>query len=176
LTAANTSKLGYSAGNKGYMIGTFDKSAPLLTDFESLFVQAEATERGYITGTTGKALYNAAMTQSFVYMGLTTAAAAAYIVSDKSTVNYDLASNKLNLILTQKWVSLNGIAPVEIWNDVRRSGIPTFIHYTEDPARQNPTPPVRLLYPQREIDYNNDNVVAVGTIDAFKSKIFWQNR
>lgn len=176
LTAANTSKLGYSAGVKGYMIGTYDKSAPILTDFESLFIQAEATERGYISGSTGKALYNAALTQSFVYMGLTTAQAAAFIVSDKATVNYDLASNKINLILTQKWISLNGIAPIEIWTDYRRTGIPSFTHFSEDAAKQNATPPVRLLYPQREIDYNNDNVVAVGNINAFTSKIFWQNR
>jgi hypothetical protein len=176
LTAANTSKLGYSAGVKGYMIGTFDKSAPLLTDFESLFVQAEATERGYITGSTGKALYNAAMTQSFVYMGLTAAAAATFATVDKLTVNYDLAPNKKDLILLQKWVSLNGIAPVEIWTDYRRSGIPNFLHFSEDAAKQNATPPVRLFYPQREIDYNNDNVVAVGNINAFTSKIFWQNR
>ncbi len=176
LTAANTSKLGYATGQKGYMIGAFDKSAPLLTDLESLFVQAEATERGYISGSTGKALYNSAMTQSFVYMGLTTTAAAAFLLTDKSTVNYDLAANKLNLILTQKWVSLNGIAPVEVWTDFRRSGIPTFIHWSEDTNKANATPPVRLLVPQREIDYNNDNVVAVGNINAFTSKIFWQNR
>lgn len=176
LTAANTSKLGFLKGDPGYMIGTYNKSAPLLTDFESLFIQAEATERGYITGSTGKALYNAAMAQSFVYMGLTTADAAAYTVSDKSNVNYDLASNKLNLILQQKWVSLNGVAPIEIWTDYRRTGIPSFLHFSEDAAKLNPTPPVRLLIPQREIDYNNDNAVAVGKINAFTSKIFWQNR
>ena len=176
LTAANTSKLGFSKGVQGYMIGTFDKSSPLLTDFESLFIQAEAAERGLITGSTGKALYNAAMTQSFVYMGLTTAAAATYIVSDKSNVNYDLASNKLNLILQQKWISLNGVAPIEIWTDYRRTGIPSFLHFSEDGAKLNATPPVRLLIPQREIDYNNDNAVAVGKINAFTSKIFWQNR
>jgi hypothetical protein len=176
LTAANTSKLGYSKGVQGYMIGTFDKSAPMLTDFESLFIQAEAAERGYISGSTGKALYNSAMTQSFVYMGLTTAAAATYIVSDKSNVNYDLASIKINLILQQKWISLNGICPIEIWTDYRRTGIPSFLHFSEDAAKLNPTPPVRLLIPQREIDYNNDNAVAVGKINAFTSKIFWQNR
>jgi hypothetical protein len=176
LTAANTSKLGFLKGDKGYMIGTFDKSAPLLTDFESLFVQAEATERGYITGSTGKALYNSAMTQSFVYMGLTTTAAAAYVISDKSNVNYDLASNKINLILNQKWISLNGVAPIEIWTDYRRSGQPNFLHFSEDSHKLNATPPVRLLIPQREIDYNNDNAVAVGAINAFTSKIFWQNR
>lgn len=175
LTAANTSKLGFSKGVKGYMIGTYDKSAPLLTDFESLFIQAEAAERGFITGS-AKALYNAAITQSFIYMGLTAAAAAAYVVSDKSVVNYDLASNKINLILQQKWISLNGIAPIEIWTDYRRTGIPSFLHFSEDAAKQNATPPVRLLIPQREIDYNNDNAVAVGTINAFTSKIFWQNR
>lgn len=175
LTAANTSKLGYVKDSKGHMIGTFDKSAPILTDFESLFVQAEATERGFITGS-AKTLYNAAIAQSFVYMGLSSADAASFLNSEKSNVSYDVAPNKVNLILLQKWVSLNGIAPVEIWTDYRRSGIPNFLTFTADPNKANATPPVRLLYPQREISVNNDNVVAVGTINPFTSKIFWQNR
>jgi hypothetical protein len=175
LTAANTSKLGFLLGSKGHMIGTYDKSSPLLTDFESLFIQAEAVLRGYITGD-AKALYNAAMTQSCLYMGLTAADAAAFLALEKTNVNYDMAPNKINLILMEKWVSLNGIAPVEIWTDYRRSGIPNFITFSKDPNVQNPTPPVRLLYPQREISVNNDNVVAVGAINLFTSKIFWQNR
>jgi len=175
LTAANTSKLGYVTGSKGHMIGTYDKSAPLLTDFESLFVQAEAVERGYITGSAND-LYNAAITQSCLYMGLTADDAAAFLALDIPNVTYGMASNKINLILMQKWVSLNGIAPVEVWTDYRRSGIPNFITFSEDPNVANPTPPVRLLYPQREISVNEDNVLAVGEIDAFKSKIFWQNR
>lgn len=174
-TAANTSKLGYVKDSKGHMIGTFDKSAPLLTDFESLFVQAEATERGFITGS-AKALYNSAIAQSFVYMGLSTADAASFLTTEKSNVSYDVAPSKVNLILLQKWVSLNGIAPVEIWTDYRRSGIPNFLTFSADANKANATPPVRLLYPQREISVNNDNVVAVGTINAFTSKIFWQNR
>jgi len=175
LTAANTSKLGYVKDSKGHMIGTFNKSAPLLTDFESLFIQAEAVERGYIAGS-GKDLYNAAITQSCKYMGLTDAQAETFLALDLPNVNYGMASSKVNLILMQKWVSLNGIAPIEVWTDYRRSGIPNFITFSKDPNVANPTPPVRLLYPQREISVNNDNVVAVGTIDAFKSKIFWQNR
>jgi len=177
-TAANTSKLGFSATDAnaaGYMIGTFDKSAPILTDIESLLVQAEAVERGFITGS-GKALYESAITQSFIYLGLTAAQAAAYLATEKTSVNYDLATNKLNLILDQKWVSLNGIAPYEIWTDYRRTGRPANLTFSKDPNVANPTPPVRLLYPQREISVNNDNVLAVGKIDAFTSKIFWQNR
>lgn len=175
LAATATSKLGYLSGNAGYMIGTYDKSAPLLTDFESLLIQAEAVERGYITGT-GKDLYQAGITQSYLYMGLTATDATNFYTGSLSTVNYDLAPNKINLILDQKYVSLNGVAPLEIWTDYRRSGRPTFISFSEDANKANPTPPVRLLYPQREISVNNDNVTAVGTINAFTSKIFWQNR
>jgi hypothetical protein len=175
LTAANTSKLGFLKDSKGHMIGTYNKPAPILTDFESLFIQAEAVERGYITGV-GKNLYNSAITQSFIYMGLTAADATTFLDLQKSAVNYDMATNKITLILLQKWVSLNGIAPVEIWTDFRRSGVPSTLTFSKDPNVANATPPVRLLYPQREISVNNDNVVAVGTINAFTSKIFWQNR
>jgi len=174
-----TSKLGYlkdvAGSGYGYLIGVFNKPAPILTDFESLFLQAEAVERGYITGT-GKTLYNAAVAQSFAWMGLSAAQATTYVSQSNLNTNYDNASNKITLILTQKWVSLNGVAPEEIWTDYRRSGIPAGLHFTEDANKANAAPPVRLLYPQTELSYNNDNVVAVGTIDAFTSKIFWQNR
>jgi hypothetical protein len=171
----STSKLGYLKGNSGYLIGTHDKSAPLLTDFESLFIQAEAAERGFITGN-AKSLYNSAVKQSFLWMGLTEAQADAYVAQEKSNVNYDNSSSKITCILTQKWIALNGIAPLEIWTDYRRTGIPANLHFSADPNVANPTPPVRLLYPQTEISYNNGSVSAVGPIDAFKSKIFWQNR
>jgi hypothetical protein len=63
-----------------------------------------------------------------------------------------------------------------VWTDYRRTGFPDFIHWSADPLKLNPTPPVRLLYPQTEISTNNDNVILQGTIDSFQSKIFWQNR
>jgi hypothetical protein len=170
-----TSKLGYSKGNAGYLIGIPTEAAPVLTDFESLFIQSEAVVRGYITGD-AKALYNSAVTQSFLYMGLNSAQATTYFTQAKFTTNYDNATDKIGLILTQKWVALNGTSPVEIWTDFRRSGYPQNLHFSEQADRANDTPPVRLLYPQREISSNNDNVVAVGAIDAFKTKIFWQNR
>jgi hypothetical protein len=170
-----TSKLGYSKGNAGYLIGIPTEAAPILTDFESLFIQSEAVVRGYITGD-AKALYNSAVTQSFLYMGLLATDASTYYSQAKLTTNYDNASDKIGLIITQKWLALDGVAPVEIWTDYRRTGYPQNLHFSEQADRANDTPPVRLLYPQREISSNNDNVVAVGAIDAFKSKIFWQNR
>ena len=57
-----TSKLGPG------MLQSFDQSAPFLTDFESLFIQAEAAQRGFITGNV-KALYESGVTRSIIYMG-----------------------------------------------------------------------------------------------------------
>jgi hypothetical protein len=63
-----------------------------------------------------------------------------------------------------------------VWTDYRRTGFPDFLHWSQDPARKNDTPNVRLLYPQTEINTNNDNVLKQGDINPFTSKIFWQNR
>ena len=89
---------------------------------------------------------------------------------------FDISTDKLRTILTQKWCALNGISPQPIWVDYRRTGYPDFLHFTEEPARKNDTPPVRLFYPQTEISTNNENVLKQGTINLFTSKIFWQNR
>jgi hypothetical protein len=170
-----TSKLGYLKGDAGYLIGTPTQSAPVLTDFESLFIQAEAVQRGYITGD-AKALYNSAVNQSFMQMGFTSADATTYYSQAKLTTNFDNAPDKIVLIITQKWLALNGTSPVEIWTDYRRTGYPQNLHFSEQADRKNDTPPVRLPYTADEVSSNNENVVAVGPIDPFTSKIFWQNR
>jgi hypothetical protein len=165
-----TSKLGPG------MLQSFNQDAPLMTDFEALFLQAEAVQRGLITGSTAKALYETAVTESIVHMGGidgTSASAATYLAQAKSTVNWDIATDKVKLIITQKWCALNGLTPMPMWADWRRTGYPDFLHFTQDAARQNVTPPVRLLYPQTEINVNNDNVKAQGEINIFTSKIFW---
>ena len=174
LTPANkTSKLGYIKDDVGTMIGTPTKAAPILTDFESLFIQAEAAQRGLISGDV-QALYEGAVKRSFAYCGVPAASAAVFLSQNTDKTNFSVAVDKLKLIILQKWVALNGVAPVEIWDDYRRTGIPSFIHFSQDPAKAKEYPPVRLLIPQDEVDVNNENVVAVGTIDPWTSKIFWQ--
>lgn len=170
-----TSKLGPG------MLKAFNQSSPLLTDFESLFIQAEAAARGIITAD-AKELYQAAVAQSVFYeggAGATQANIDTYLTQLKPQVNYDLASNKIELIVTQKWLALDGVNPLPIWTDYRRTGFPSFLHFSQDGARLNDTPPVRLIYPQSEISTNNANKVAQGVEGqraAFESKIFWQNR
>jgi hypothetical protein len=185
-TAANTSKIGPG------MLQAYNQNAPILTDFESLFIQAEAAQKGFIPGS-AKAFYEAAVTASILYeaqkassdpvtyVPATSTDAVAYLAQASNTlVNFDAAPNKLQTIITQKWCALNGVSPLPIWTDYRRTGFPDFLHFTADLARKGPgNPPVRLLYPQTEISTNNDNVLLQGvssTDDLFSKKIFWQNR
>lgn len=178
-TVPQTSRLG--AG----LLQSYNQSAPILTDFESLFLQAEAALNTFIPGDP-KAFYESAVTQSIIYMGqkssildpstyvpLTAANAATYLAQVLPDVNYDASPHKLEAIITQKWVALDGISAMPIWTDYRRTGYPDFIHFSQDPARKNDTPPVRLFYPQTEVNTNNDNVLAQGTINLFTSHIFW---
>jgi|WetSurMetagenome_2_1015567.scaffolds.fasta_scaffold02043_8 hypothetical protein len=157
------------------MLKSFDQDAPIFTDFESLFLQAEAVARGLMPGN-AKTLYNSAVKQSVIYMGATEGDAANYLAQPYELVNFDTSLNPVKTILTQKWIALDGVSPMPIWTDYRRSGYPDFIHFTQDANKLNATPPVRLLYPQTEISTNNDNVLAQGDISLFTSKIFWQNR
>jgi len=164
------------------LVRAYNQSAPILTDFESLFLQAEAVQRTLITGD-AKALYESAVTQSIIYMGGAsgTPAAAATFLADTTTnlANFSRSPNKLATIMSQKWLSLIGVSAMPLWTDYRRTGYPTFIHFSQDPVRLNDTPPVRLLYPQTEINTNNENVKLQGVTqpaDVFSKKIFWQNR
>ena len=170
-----TSKLGYIKDDAGTIIGTPTEAAPLLTDFESLFIQSEAAQRGFITGD-AKALYESAVNQSFIHMKLTAAEATTLLGGTSNKANFDNATDKLEIIITQKWIALNGVAPVEIWTDYRRTGFPSGLQFSKETAKASPTPPIRLLYPQEELNVNGANVEAVGTINQFTSKIFWQNR
>lgn len=105
-------------------------------------------------------------------MGLTAANATTYYSQPLANVGFDDSPNKLEAIITQKWVSLNGWSPFEAWSDYRRLGIPA-VPISQDPSTSVKQIPIRLFYPQSEYNYNSTNVQAQGNISQFTSKIFW---
>jgi len=163
------------------LLKAYNQSAPLMTEWESIFLQAEAAARGFITGN-DQALYNKGVSLSIIYEGGTLGNqtnADIYLAQPIANVYYDPATTlaaKIKTIITQKWIAAEGLNVYSVWTDYRRTGYPNFLHFTQDAARLNDTPPVRLLYPQTEINVNNENVLLQGTINLFTSKIFWQNR
>lgn len=155
------------------VVKTVSSAAVIMSSHESLFLQAEAAQRGYITGN-AKTLFQAAVTESFVNAGRTAAEATTYLAQKGvKNVDFDASTNKIETIITQKWVSENGVAPFEAWADYRRTGYPTDVPISQDPSVTVRQIPVRLFYPQTEFSTNATNVNAQGTVSQFTSKIFW---
>lgn len=148
----------------------------VMTSVEAMFLVAEATARGWLTGDAQSA-YNAAVTESFVYLAVpnATTEATTYLASPNPRIAWPTSTalaDKLNVIIWQKYFALNGLQANETWVDFRRLGIvqpPLSIF----PQRGNNPIPIRLLYPSSEYNYNNENVKAQGDISQFTSKIFW---
>jgi Starch-binding associating with outer membrane len=173
----------------------------ILTSVESLFLQAEARQRGLLTtGPTAQALLTSAIQESFIWLKVgasdaaSVTAANTYIAGNAGypDVDYTAASLGAGLpagglftILQQKWFALNSIAPYEIWTDWRRTGVvygegggylpgPTISVDPGTPAGAKI--PVRLFYPQNEYNYNATNVAAEnmsGATAVFTNRIFW---
>ncbi len=167
------------AGNSSNVAGPgLAKSASqaqwLFTSVESLFLQAEAKQRGWLTGDP-KTAWQVAVRESFTWLGVPSATATAntYMAQSDPLVNYDLATDKISFIVMQKYLSLVGINNFEAWVDYRRVGVPTDLPLSQSPSRAGKGVPVRLLYPQEEYNFNSTNVAAEGTVSAQTSKVFW---
>jgi len=152
----------------------------LISDFESLFMQAEAAQEGYIVGGTAADLGKAAIEQSYVYLGAPIADADAFISANAGNTLVD-PSTGLKAIITQKWIALNGVNWEQSYTDFRRTGFPTQdgvnfgVTHAPNPVVHNGKVliPFRYLYPQSEITTNAGSIPA-GT-NAY-TPVFWDKR
>ncbi|WP_396156799.1 SusD/RagB family nutrient-binding outer membrane lipoprotein [Flavobacterium sp.] len=143
----------------------------VFTATESLLLQAEAVQRGYLTGS-AKSLYESGITESFKLLGLTTAQAVTYYSQATNLIGWNGSTgNEIHAIINQKWIALNGINGGEIWIENTRTGFPS--HVPLSTVAPGSTRPIRLLYPSSEIAGNTANVPQQNESEAFTSKIFW---
>jgi hypothetical protein len=77
-------------------------------------------------------------------------------------------------VVFQKYIALTCIDPREAWADQRRLYFLPEGFISVNPSRLEDQLPLRLLYPQSEYTTNNESVSAVGTINQFTTKIFWE--
>ena len=136
-----------------------------------MFLQAEAAQRGYLTSS-AQSNYEAAVKANFVYLGSSEADATTYL-TDQDVANWTQNSDKIALIIKQKWAAMNGTNAIEAWTDYRRLELPADMPISIASTVTTRKIPVRMLYPQREYNTNATNVVAEGTINQFTSRIFW---
>lgn len=164
-----------SSGIGPGILKSVDQPALLISAAESHFLQAEAALRGWLgNAATVTTEYNAGVQANFDYLG---AGDATEYYSQENNKNTNITAaasfnEKLAVIIRQKWVAMNGITPLEAWDDYRRLHLPADLALSVSPYTQGHIP-TRLQYPNSEYQTNATNVAAEGTIDSQTSKVFW---
>src|SRR5437762_782895 len=149
-------------------IGAYWRETPaaplaLLTYSEVLFLEAEAAERGWISGPPAATLYANAIRASMQQYGIATAAIDAYLAQPR--VAYAGGAAGLTQIAYQKWLSLF-LQGMEAWTEVRRTGVPTLV---PGPNAKLTRIPERLPYADDELVLNKASVDAAVAAQRFTS-------
>ncbi len=178
--------------------GTTNGDVMVLSIMETDFMIAEALARGYNLSSAGvagtaKDYWEAGITASIEYYGErkgveTDDLVAAYFESVRGAAAWDEA-NPVKSIIYQKYLAMVGVNHYEAYADYRRTGYPepgdpnaietSMISYYSNITRAQV--PVRMLYPQRELDINSENVnaaisktgVTYNSEFIMDAKIFW---
>lgn len=163
----------YSLSSSEYSYGDAN-SVILMSPWEVWFLRAEAAAR-YGTADSEVTAFETAVELNFDYIG--TANSATYI----SSLGYSAASaldDKLDMIGTQKWISLNGTQEDEGWIEARRFDRPDSRLFTEGIWQTPPLSvlnagefPASWLYPADEQSLNSSAPAQRKLTD----KIFWDN-
>jgi hypothetical protein len=151
------------------------RDAYLMLASESYFLQAEAIERGFLTGNAQQAFYDG-ITASFTFYSRPFGTLDAVSVPPINPVTYIAATelknglgwtgsaNKINAIMTQKYLALAEWHGIELYLDHLRTGFPALplpVGVTK------PNRPNRLIYPSSEYSSNSNNVPNVSNDELF---------
>lgn len=168
--AAATSAFKGPSENNNEPTGIFhslSQSSVLMGSAESLFLQAEAAARGWISSD-AKSLYEQAIRASFEYYKTDLSAIDSYL--SQEDVDLSQASNPISRIIEQKWLALNSVSSIEAWSDYRRLGLPNFPRTAATGIEGRP---YRLMYPETERGTNLANVELQGNDIITEAKIWW---
>lgn len=177
---ATASHLVATTGQSGLghgIVKSFNQDAILMSAAESYFMQAEAVQRGWMSGN-AQDLFQKGITANFEYLGLTDADAQAYYTNGKVLCDWTATpdSRKIEAIITQKWAASAIIDNYEAWAEYRRTGFPisSILPLSKRPGATNHIP-YRYKFPKSESDANPQNynkAVSQGD-DPQNDKIFW---
>jgi hypothetical protein len=120
---------------------------------EVAFTIAEAAQRGWISADP-ETYYNQGIRASMAFYGITGAAVDTYLAGDE--VAYDPA-NGLEMILTQKYMSMFLNSGWEPFFNQRRTQVPAF-DVDQRTVLNDGQVPKRWMYPQKELTSNRDNL------------------
>lgn len=152
-TPDRTGNQSNSVSKPGPAVASPTTAIPFITAAESFFLQAEAVARGWTGGAGGDAaeLYAQGIRASFDYLGEDVAQVDQLL--QQPGVAYPVGGDveaQVEQIITQKWVSFNGVQGFESWTEYRRTGYPGFIDPSAASNLAAGVIPKRLVYPNTE--------------------------
>lgn len=164
---------------------------PVFTAAESYFLLAESFQQGYTSGDAKTAFVNG-VKQSIIEWYDRNMTSVAYNTNpykhykatkaptDTEMTNYanavwDAYDNKLEAIMTQKWLHLGIMQAHEAFTDIRRTGFPKLDYPTDTQAQVTPNIIQRINYPLVEKSNNTANYnAATGSFkDDTSTVLFW---
>lgn len=166
-----TSAIGANDANNNASI----RDAYLMLAAESEFLQAEAIQRGYITGS-AQAKFNSGITASFAFYSrnwgtlpagwYSTLNPSTYIaaIDSKNGLGWTASTNKISAIMTQKYLALANWHGIELHLDNLRTGFPV-LPMPNGVSQTNR--PYRLIYPSSEYSSNSANVPNITNAELF---------
>lgn len=118
-----------------------DSPSPVISYSETKFIEADALER---TGGDGTAALEEAIRANMSYLGISAPEIDDYLSS--------LPETDIQTIIIEKYKAMYGQAPMQVWNDYRRTGFPDIIPNANGINGNDPSGivPRRLLYPISE--------------------------
>lgn len=159
--------------------------SPVITAAEVQFLLAEAYQRGWASGNAQQAFIKGIVESTKFYYrqnntypgarGNHYKCPADANIQAYATMLWEAYSDKLDAILTQKWVNFGIIQPAQAWTNIRRTGYPVLSYPTDTQAQNMKELPNRMMYPNTEKANNRANydaVVAAQGDDAY-IKLFW---
>jgi hypothetical protein len=140
------------------------------------FLVAEAAERGWGNGLDAEAAYNAAITYSMQWWGLTDADAINAYLGQADVAYATAAGDWKQKIGSQKWAALY-MQGHEAWAEVRRLDAPTLNACADGHLGGDGSVPARFQYPLDEQTLNNSGwesgVSELNGSDALETKLWW---
>jgi hypothetical protein len=174
LEAGAAGAWGTRASRLGPQVFAADQPSYIMTYAEFSFIKAEAAERGWIPGGSAAAAtyYNDGITASMEQWGVAPAAITTYLA--QARVVYQGGATGLQQIALQKWIALF-TQGFEAWSEWRRTGYPNLTPAL-NARTANGEIPRRVIYPQTEQSFNNQNLQAAisaqGGSDALTQRLW----
>lgn len=165
---------------------------PILTPAEVYFIKAEAFQSGHASGDAKAAFKDGVKYSILQYFesninaapqgGMSvyrhykaTTAPSDTEIDDYAEAVWNAYSDKMEAIMTQKWLHLGLTDAHESWTDIRRTGYPVLNYRADTQAQANKNVIQRVLYPLIEKSNNtaNYNAATASFKDENSTVLFW---